>query len=486
VFEVKTGVIIDMVDMHDKKSVNHLNDVLQIISDAVKIYPDSCNLTEALAELLAESERYNEALGICEKFLARFNADEKVLSLMTELRKRSCHKGRPVINENSLSLCMIVKNEEKQLARCLASLRPVVDDIVIVDTGSNDRTVDIATAFGARVFDFSWNGDFSAARNYSLSKASGTWILVMDADEAFAEQDFPILQRLLNNSSNRQVAWNIITRNYTNRVQSEGWQANDGRYPLQEQGDGWYPSKKVRLFSAYGKIRFHGDIHEMVEEDLRKNGIPILQADFVVHHYGELAETDRRDKQLRYYEMGKQKLALRPDDTTSITELAIQAGELELYREALELWDLLIARGEITRDVYFNRSYVLMGLKCFNEASEMACKALEIDPAHTESAYNYGICLLNLAKPEQAVEVIEPFCARHPEHPLLMALHCVLSLCLNAGEEASHSYNELIARNYAISGYVLERIAALESMGFLALADGLKKTAAEQKIIAGS
>ncbi|RPI67925.1 MAG: glycosyltransferase family 2 protein, partial [Geobacteraceae bacterium] len=89
----------------------------------------------------------------------------------------------------SVSLCMIVKNEQSHLARCLRSVKPLVDEMIVVDTGSSDRTQDIAKIFGAKVFEFPWNNDFSKARNFSLSKAAGNWILVLDADETISVKD---------------------------------------------------------------------------------------------------------------------------------------------------------------------------------------------------------------------------------------------------------------------------------------------------------
>ncbi|WP_054739610.1 glycosyltransferase family 2 protein [Cellulosilyticum ruminicola] len=83
----------------------------------------------------------------------------------------------------TISLVMIVKNEEANLPRCLESVQGIVDEIVIVDTGSEDNTKEIAKQFGAKVYDFEWCNDFSAARNYALSKATGDWNLVLDADE---------------------------------------------------------------------------------------------------------------------------------------------------------------------------------------------------------------------------------------------------------------------------------------------------------------
>lgn len=88
-----------------------------------------------------------------------------------------------------ITLCMIVRDEEADLPACLESVKGVVDEICIVDTGSTDRTVAIAEGYGARVEHFTWCDDFSAARNVSLAMAQGGWILVLDADEILGSQD---------------------------------------------------------------------------------------------------------------------------------------------------------------------------------------------------------------------------------------------------------------------------------------------------------
>ena len=82
-----------------------------------------------------------------------------------------------------INLVMIVKNEERSLRRCLEAAKPLVDEILITDTGSSDRTVEIAKELGARVFSFPWVNDFSAPRNYALVQSDADWNLVLDADE---------------------------------------------------------------------------------------------------------------------------------------------------------------------------------------------------------------------------------------------------------------------------------------------------------------
>ena len=93
------------------------------------------------------------------------------------------------MGEPLVSACLIVKDEEESLARCLASLGPLVDEVVIIDTGSTDRTPEIARVCGARVFEEPWQDDFSLHRNQALEKATGRWLLVIDADEELFETD---------------------------------------------------------------------------------------------------------------------------------------------------------------------------------------------------------------------------------------------------------------------------------------------------------
>lgn len=82
-----------------------------------------------------------------------------------------------------ISLCMIVKNEESNLDSCLKSIKDMVDEIVVVDTGSSDRTKEVAQIYTDKVYDFAWSNDFSKARNFSIEKASNDWVLILDADE---------------------------------------------------------------------------------------------------------------------------------------------------------------------------------------------------------------------------------------------------------------------------------------------------------------
>lgn len=103
--------------------------------------------------------------------------------------------------QTRISVCMIVRNEETLLPRCLQSIQGIADEIIVVDTGSTDRTIEIGRRFGAKVYHHPWENDFSKHRNQSLSYATMDWVLVLDADEEFFSEDAAVMRQVLHQSS---------------------------------------------------------------------------------------------------------------------------------------------------------------------------------------------------------------------------------------------------------------------------------------------
>ncbi|MFR9069355.1 MAG: glycosyltransferase family 2 protein, partial [Paraclostridium sp.] len=97
----------------------------------------------------------------------------------------------------TLSICMIVKNEEKNIGRCLDSIKEISDEIIIVDTGSTDRTIEICKSYFAKIIQYKWNNDFSEARNISIDYATKDYILFLDADEEIPKEDLIKIKNLL-------------------------------------------------------------------------------------------------------------------------------------------------------------------------------------------------------------------------------------------------------------------------------------------------
>ena len=139
---------------------------------------------------------------------------------------------------NTISLCMIVKNEEHNLRKFFQNIPGIIDEIIVVDTGSTDRSNDIALSFGAKLYYFKWTNNFSEARNFALSKASCKWILSLDADEIIASCDHVKLEELVKNTPADNIAFQFELRNYVNYPNTKGWIPNDGKYKSEEAGTG--------------------------------------------------------------------------------------------------------------------------------------------------------------------------------------------------------------------------------------------------------
>ncbi len=111
----------------------------------------------------------------------------------------------------SLSLCMIVRDEEKTLKRCLDSVKSFINEIIIVDTGSKDKTKEIAKSFNSKIYDFKWINDFSAARNFAFSKATSDYIMWLDGDDFINEEDINKIKLLL---ENMDISYDYISAEY--------------------------------------------------------------------------------------------------------------------------------------------------------------------------------------------------------------------------------------------------------------------------------
>jgi glycosyltransferase involved in cell wall biosynthesis len=191
---------------------------------------------------------------------------------------------------------MITKDEEKILEKCLNPIKGVVDEIIIVDTGSKDNTKEIAKKFTDNIYDFEWNDDFSKARNFSISKATKDWILVLDPDEKIEKDDLIQLKR-------------TIEKQQLLEAGGGGWAGQIGvlGYRLIQQT---YHNNEIisirgicRLFKNDDKIRFTYPIHETVRESIKNLKARIGKTGIVIKHYPEI----NKEKQEYYLRLLKAK-----------------------------------------------------------------------------------------------------------------------------------------------------------------------------------
>lgn len=338
-----------------------------------------------------------------------------------------------------LSLCLITKNEEKNLPRCLTAAQGVVDEIIVVDTGSSDKTVEIAKSFGAKTYTFSWNDDFSLARNESLKYATQPWILVLDADEAVFKEDLRRLKKFLPKAT--ADGYIMETRNYTNQTNLANWKASSSV----EGFTGYVPSHKVRLFKNDPRIRFSNKVHELVEPSIRAyKGTMLLIDDVSVHHYGYAAGDQRNLKLLEETEnkdiKKKYELAvayLNTGDYAKSLDLFLEvAKENRNYAFTLRnIGTLYLKAGRLERAVeyfqeslkihpndaatYNNLGVVFMKLKAYDKAAACFARASRIEPKDPRPLRSLALVYKEQGKIEQARVLLEKALKVFPKHPVL-------------------------------------------------------------------
>ena len=182
-----------------------------------------------------------------------------------------------------LSVCMIVKNEESHLPALFASLKALPCELIVVDTGSTDRTVELCKEAGAKVIDWAWRNDFAAARNVSLEHATGRWIVWFDADDKLPPESVP---RILEIASQRPAkAYGLLVKN-----------------SMEVNHAGSFFSQ-LRMFPNHPRLRFVSPVHEQIYPSLHATGIPIEYTDILVLHTGYTTPEVMAAKQIRNREI---------------------------------------------------------------------------------------------------------------------------------------------------------------------------------------
>ncbi|WP_102264377.1 glycosyltransferase [Mesobacillus jeotgali] len=228
----------------------------------------------------------------------------------------------------TLALIMIVKNEQKKIKRCIDSVKDFVSEIIIVDTGSTDNTRDIALEKGANVFEYEWNHNFSNARNFSISKSTCDWNLVLDADE-YILSGHHLLNDFINKSDNEIGRINILSKYLVNE---------------QEQIESSYVS---RVFPNNG-IFFTGRVHEQLDTDLPRVNIPVE-----VSHDGYY-QTDKTERNLPLL---LDELSVSPNDDYILYQIGKQYYLKQEYIKANSYFDLSYKK--ISNNVNYKNKMVI-------------------------------------------------------------------------------------------------------------------------------
>ena len=284
------------------------------------------------------------------------------------------HSGGMDSSGPNITLALIARDEEAHIERCLKSASGLDAEMIVVDTGSTDKTKDIAIACGAQVLDFPWIDDFSAARNKALEIARGRWILVLDADEYLPPASVEAIRALTSDDAAPHCAYHLLNKS----------SSDDGRTGTS--------GLIVRLFPNDPRVRYEWPVHEQVATSLQRVGIPVVDTRIEIIHTGYSSPEVNAAKQARNLRI-LEKMTQASDAVHPMVWFLKGGALLDLNRpeEALAAYikcSQTTLHGETIHEASLvRRATCLAELKRFHEIRA-------INPAHSEAEWHPEFLLL--------------------------------------------------------------------------------------------
>jgi len=321
---------------------------------------------------------------------------------LPELARRAVEiagRAGPAVGQR-LSLCMIVRDEQEMLPRCLDAVAGAIDEIVIVDTGSTDATIQIARSFGARIIEHEWTGSFAVARNVSFDAASGDWLMYLDADEVLLGEDAGLLRSL------------------TGRSWREAFYLSETSYTGDREDGTAVAHNALRVFRNRPEYRFEGRLHEQIAHRLPGYLPERIEATAVrVEHFGYLGVTrDAREKSRRNIELLRLQQAESLPSSFLHYNLGCEHAALGESAAALaefeRSWKLFEAAGDRDSHKFAPAllSRLVKALRLCDRPQDALVRAeqgLELFPGFTDLVLEQARAAIALEQPERAIELCE-------------------------------------------------------------------------------
>ena len=347
------------------------------------------------------------------------------------------------MKQKHLSVCLVVKNEEKYLWRCLESIKNIAGEIIVVDTGSTDRTIEIAKQFTDRIFEIKWRDDFSKARNFALRKASCDWILFLDGDEELDSTGTVPLCELIAKSDCEGFLIKVINYHQApDRVETA-------------------PDLVFRLFRNKKEYRYTGTIHEQIYDNIiAVNPLAKIEiADNIsIIHYGYLPEEiAAKNKAARNMRLLLKAVRKNPHNLLNHFHLGVEYFRTNLLEKALEEFLFVAARGDL-KAVYVPKlmSYIT---KCHYLLGDLKEALRFIDDVwiktfkdHGDLYYLKGIIYRDLGRPAEAYSSFKKSLTVPPQPAHYANLYCQYrdKIYHQLGELCEYSMDKETALKYYV------------------------------------
>ena len=326
---------------------------------------------------------------------------------------------------------MITKNEEKYLEQCLNSVKDVVDEIIIVDTGSTDKTIEIAKKYcdmrvssrtrsqlTAKILDFKWVDDFSAARNESIKHATKEWVLVLDADEVIEKEDLGKIKNTIENPEDF-AGFQLEQRSYINNF-FEGAVKNDSDFELIKDYPFYIPHFLVRLFKNNLGLYFKHMVHELVEDSINEKNLKYRKIEVVLHHFGSLKDKNLiSDKTEQYSRIILKQLKEEPESARYNYQAARMYLGRNDFSNALKCFEKTAKINPNYKLVFSEIAKIYLQMNDKNRAIEYFKKSIKYNPDNPSPANNLAVVCMSMGKFEQAKKILEEQLKKHPENEAL-------------------------------------------------------------------
>jgi glycosyltransferase involved in cell wall biosynthesis len=317
-----------------------------------------------------------------------------------------------------ISLCMITRNEERFLEQCLNSVKDLANEIIIVDTGSYDKTKEIARKFNAKIIDFKWIDDFSAARNESLKHATKDWILVLDADEVIDQENCEKIKEII--GANREfIGFSLQQRTYLNKPM-HGAIKNESNFELVKDYPCYVFNNLVRLFKNNENLHFKHKVHELIEDSIRDKKGKYVKTSVTLHHLAMLKEDKHlRNKSEQYSNIILNQIKENPNSARYNYQAAKVCVGKKDFDNALKYFGEAAKIDPNYRLIFSEIAKVYLLKEDKEQAVIFYRKSVELNPDNPSAANNLAVTYMSMGKFKEAMELLEGHLKKHPQNAAL-------------------------------------------------------------------
>ncbi|RYD03048.1 hypothetical protein N752_21800 [Desulforamulus aquiferis] len=361
---------------------------LEVTNEYLHLYPDYTDLLFLKASIyyhkkdfinslqtFRECLKLGEAPGsyVSEEGVGSFKAERSINRILELLKQSDIPEKRA-----DLSLCLIVKNEQKNIARCIKSAKGVADEIIVVDTGSQDHTATLARKLGARVYNFDWSGNFAEARNFSLAMARSEWVLILDADETLRLEEHKQIRDIINKAGDTQGFY-LKLINYFGTVDP----------------DDYVVDAVCRLFRNQPEYQFAGAIHENISQSIigAAGSASIVPTEIHIDHWGYLTRPILKKKNIRNTQILQQEV-VKNNDPYTLYAMGTEFFQQAQYKDASSYYCEALRQhcdDGMLSDLYFKTAICYLEQEQYYQGVEMVKRGLQLFPDFASLWYLYGM-----------------------------------------------------------------------------------------------